>query len=203
MLQHERVVVERSGGCPQTTNNRMELTAAIEGLKATPPSARVLLRSDSQLVVKTINLGWKRNANKDLWDALDRERLVRDVSFEWVKGHDQDPYNTRADELATRAAKLASRPGVSRGVQPEPPRSSATKLETVAGLPRRGLEPRNPPRLTSVASESEAVKAIGPLLREGEEIARCAQCGREFVRQRLERPEDVCSLVTCQLAARR
>ena len=67
-------VREFNGHEPSTTNNRMELTAAIEGLRATPPESHVLLRSDSQYVVKTVTDGWKRNANKDLWPLLEADR---------------------------------------------------------------------------------------------------------------------------------
>src|SRR5258708_28906994 len=82
----------------------MEVTAAIEGLGATPPEAHVVLRSDSQYVVKTVTDGWKRNANQDLWKMLDAELVARTVRFEWVRGHDTDPMNNRADKLALMGA---------------------------------------------------------------------------------------------------
>ena len=73
------------GGDPSTTNNRMELTAAIEGLRVIPAGARVVMRSDSQYLVKTMTLGWKRNMNSDLWLKLDHEAGERKVRFEWVE----------------------------------------------------------------------------------------------------------------------
>ncbi|HEV2171884.1 MAG TPA: ribonuclease H [Candidatus Binatus sp.] len=91
---------ELNGHEDSTTNNRMELTAAIEGLRATRRSAKVLLRSDSQYVVKSMTLNWKRNANQDLWALLDAEAKARQVRFEWVRGHSTDPINNRTDELA-------------------------------------------------------------------------------------------------------
>jgi ribonuclease HI len=94
------VVTEDNGHEDSTTNNRMELMAAIEGLRRTPSSADVILRSDSQYVVKSMTLNWKRNANQDLWALLDTETKLRRVRFEWVRGHGVDPINNRADELA-------------------------------------------------------------------------------------------------------
>jgi ribonuclease HI len=100
---------ELSGGpYPATTNNRMEITAAIEGLRAVPPGADVIVRSDSEYVVKTMTLGWKRKANEEFWRDLDREVAARRVRFEWVRGHAGDKHNERADKLAASAAKGVS-----------------------------------------------------------------------------------------------
>src|ERR1700761_5580811 len=99
------------GGDPATTNNRMELTAAIEGLRMIPTGTRVVLRSDSQDVVKTMNLKWKRKQNVDLWDKLDAEVALRPVKFEWVEGHAGDPLNEEADRNAGAAAATAAKTG--------------------------------------------------------------------------------------------
>ena len=97
---------ELSGGpYPATTNNKMEITAATEGLRAVEPGAEVIVRSDSEYVVKTMTLGWKRKANEEFWRELDREVAARKVRFEWVRGHAGDKYNERADKLAASAAK--------------------------------------------------------------------------------------------------
>jgi len=95
------------GSDPATTNNKMEITAAIEGLRRTDPGSRVLLRSDSQYVINTMTLNWKRRKNHDLWALLDRETALRKVTFEWVRGHDSDPLNELADELANRGSRGA------------------------------------------------------------------------------------------------
>jgi ribonuclease HI len=109
MLQPRR---ELNGGpIPNTTNNRMELTAAIEALKLTLPGDEIIIRSDSLYVVNTIMKGWRRKANHDLWILIDRERAVRSVTFEWVKGHATDIMNHRADELA----KMGSRGNLVNG----------------------------------------------------------------------------------------
>ena len=97
-------ITELNGHDDSTTNNRMELTAAIEGLRATERGAHVLLRSDSEYVIKSMTLNWKRNKNLDLWPLLDAEAKARRVRFEWVRGHDTDPINHRADELALMGA---------------------------------------------------------------------------------------------------
>ncbi len=105
------------GGERQTTNNRMELVAAIRALEETNPDKAVRLHTDSQYVKNGINEwinGWKRNGwktaarkpvkNKDLWEALDALIHSRDVEWRWVKGHAGHPENERADELARQGA---------------------------------------------------------------------------------------------------
>jgi ribonuclease HI len=101
----DEVVTELNGHDPSTTNNRMELMGAIEGLRATERGAPVVLRSDSRYVVNTMTLGWKRKANHDLWLLLDAETAARRVKFEWVRGHNTDPINNLADELALMGAR--------------------------------------------------------------------------------------------------
>ncbi|WP_299811104.1 ribonuclease HI [uncultured Roseibium sp.] len=104
---------ELCGGEEETTNNRMELTAAIEALKALTRPCAVDLYTDSTYVRSGINEwieGWKRKnwrtsqnksvKNADLWQALDAARERHDVTWHWVKGHAGHPDNERADELA-------------------------------------------------------------------------------------------------------
>ena len=103
------------GGERNTTNNRMELMAAIKGLKALNRSCEVALYTDSQYVRKGITewmKGWKKNGwktaarkpvkNDDLWKALDEEVGRHQVEWHWVKGHAGIPDNELADELANR-----------------------------------------------------------------------------------------------------
>ncbi|CAN5717154.1 ribonuclease HI [soil metagenome] len=110
--QHRK---ELSKGFRLTTNNRMELLAVIAGLKAIKKNTLpVTIYSDSQYVVNANNKGWLNNwirtdfkggkKNKDLW--LEYYALARsfNVKFVWVKGHADNPYNNRCDELATAAA---------------------------------------------------------------------------------------------------
>jgi ribonuclease HI len=109
IIEPDGKVIELSGGEPKTTNNRMEMTAAIEALRRTAPGARVILHSDSRLVINTMNLGWKRKANTDLWRLLDAESALRRVTYQWVPGHEGIALNERADALAQAAARKAQR----------------------------------------------------------------------------------------------
>ena len=94
-----------SGHEPKTTNNRMELTAAIKGLEAAPPGSSVTLFSDSEYLVKTMTRNWKRNVNKDLWDQLDSLSASRQIDWQWVRGHVGNHWNEEADRLAVSAMK--------------------------------------------------------------------------------------------------
>ena len=96
-----------SGSDLQTTNNRMEMMAVIKGLEAVDPSAKVLISSDSTYVVNTMTKGWKRKANHDLWDQMDRLVKSHNVSWQWVRGHNGDPGNELADSAATKEAGTA------------------------------------------------------------------------------------------------
>ena len=109
----ERVV---SGAEPRTTNNRMELTAAIEGLAALKRSSQVELTTDSQYVRQGITqwiAGWKRRGwrradrkpvlNQDLWQRLDALNTTHDVRWHWVKGHSGHPENEAVDQAANAA----------------------------------------------------------------------------------------------------
>lgn len=105
---------ELSGGCADTTNNRMELTAVIEALNALKQPCEVALTTDSKYVCDAINKGWvyswKKNGwrkadkkpalNVDLWEKLLPLLEKHTVSFIWVKGHNGHPFNERCDTLA-------------------------------------------------------------------------------------------------------
>lgn len=104
---------ELSGGEALTTNNRMELTAAIESLESLKRPMTVILWTDSQYLRQGITLwlaGWRARGwrtadkkpvkNQDLWERLDAARLRHRVEWRWLKGHAGDPLNERADELA-------------------------------------------------------------------------------------------------------
>ncbi len=99
--------VQLSGSAPQTTNNRMEMTAVIKGLEAMDASADVLVSYNSTYVINTMAKGWKRKTDQDLWDQ--RERLIgnRNVSWRWVRGHNGGRGNELADALATKEAGTA------------------------------------------------------------------------------------------------
>jgi ribonuclease HI len=93
-----------SGSDPHTTNNRMEMMAVIKGLEAVSPKTPVTLNSDSTYVINTMTKGWKRKANHDLWEQLDRLVTERNISWHWVRGHSGDPGNELADSVASKEA---------------------------------------------------------------------------------------------------
>jgi ribonuclease HI len=106
IFQDDELIEEVSGGEAVTTNNRMELMAAVVGLRAVREPAVVTLYSDSQYLIKTLTSGWKRMKNTDLWARLDQAARPHRVSWQWIRGHHGNAGNVRADALANRAARL-------------------------------------------------------------------------------------------------
>jgi ribonuclease HI len=121
ILKYGKHIKELSAGFRHTTNNRMEIMAAIEALKSLKPGKRndVTIYSDSQLLVNAMTKGWavkwgkngwKRNRkdkalNPDLWEKLLDEVEKHDVRFIWIKGHADIPENERCDELSKKSAQ--------------------------------------------------------------------------------------------------
>jgi ribonuclease HI len=113
--QHEKVIAK---GFRKTTNNRMELLAVIEGLKALKRKGlEVTIVSDSKYVVDTIEKGWLKNwmrtdfkgkKNKDLWLDYFQVSQGQQIKMQWIKGHANHPQNTRCDQLAVQASKSAA-----------------------------------------------------------------------------------------------
>jgi ribonuclease HI len=118
ILKYGQLVRELYGCEPHTTNNRMELTAAIEGLRALKEPCDVEVVTDSEYVKNGITTwipGWKRRGwltaakkpvvNRDLWEQLDEQVARHKARWVWTKGHASHTDNNRADELAARAAR--------------------------------------------------------------------------------------------------
>ena len=117
ILSARGVKKELSGGEPQTTNNRMELTAVIRGLQALKRPCKVTVVTDSKYVADAVTLGWAKKwkaqgwmrnkkekaLNPDLWEELLTLLSVHEVTFSWVKGHAGHPENERCDEMAVAA----------------------------------------------------------------------------------------------------
>ncbi len=114
ILMYQGVERELSGGEDNTTNNRMELTAVIQGLKALKEPCIVELYSDSKYVIDGLSKGWaegwrqrgwkkadkKPALNPDLWECLLELAGIHTLRYHWVKGHAENPYNNRCDQLA-------------------------------------------------------------------------------------------------------
>lgn len=119
ILRYNGVEKELSGGEANTTNNRMELTAVISGLKALKEPCEVTLYSDSQYVCNALKLGWAKKwqsqgwmrnkkepaLNPELWEELLHLCDVHQVEVVWVKGHAGHPENERCDRLAVEQSK--------------------------------------------------------------------------------------------------
>ena len=118
-----------SGHDEHTTNNRMEVLAAIKGLEAVPDGSDVTIHSDSKYLVNTMTRNWKRNANRDLWEQLDRLCGSREVDWEWVKGHAGDAGNEEADAWAGWEAGLRDRRPTKGVVRGDVPAASLTHLD--------------------------------------------------------------------------
>jgi ribonuclease HI len=152
-------VKELSGGEAQSTNNRMELMAAIEGLNALKEPCIIDLYTDSNYVRDGISgwiHGWKKNGwktaskhpvkNAELWQALDEATQRHKITWYWVKGHAGHPENERADELA-RMGMAPFKPGRPASARPAAPTAQkpatatrATETKPAARKPRRSSQ---------------------------------------------------------------
>lgn len=119
--EHKKIL---TGGQRDTTNNRMELTAAIEALRALTKPCRVTIYTDSEYVRNAIVLGWLNNwikkgwrnsggpvKNRDLWEQLLEQINRHQIDWHWVRGHDSDPLNNECDRLAVEARLKVARKG--------------------------------------------------------------------------------------------
>ena len=115
----EIIEKELSGGVPDTTNNRMELTAVISAFEALREACAVTVYTDSKYIVDAVNLGWAKKwqknnwvkpdkapaMNPDLWEKLLLLLDLHEVELKWVRGHNGNPYNERCDKLAVAGAR--------------------------------------------------------------------------------------------------
>ncbi len=145
--------IEYSGREPRTTNNRMELQGAIEGLLRTPEGSEVTLSSDSQYLVYTMTRGWKRNKNLDLWEKLDSLTASRKVKWAWLQDF-QHPEMECAHQLATGKAGNAE----SKKPFPAPPTSidGVAPTQQSAAVPAlTHLDERGHARMVDVSPKAE------------------------------------------------
>ncbi len=123
ILEWGTKVRELTGNDPATTNNRMEMLAVVEGLRALKEPCAVEVWTDSRYVVDGMTswlAGWKKRGwktaskqpvkNEEIWRALDEEAARHTVTWNWVKGHDGHPQNERCDELANEAIGRLEKP---------------------------------------------------------------------------------------------
>ena len=122
ILKYQGHTKEISGGSPDTTNNRMELTAVITGLEALKEPCEVDLYSDSKYIIDAVTKGWAKSwrannwiksdkkpaLNSDLWERLLNLLELHKVNFNWVKGHAGHPENERCDQLAVQGSQMYS-----------------------------------------------------------------------------------------------
>ena len=127
LMRADGVETELHGGEPGTTNNRMELMAAIAALESHPAGAKIVLHTDSTYVKDGLTkwiINWKKNGwknaakepvkNQDLWQRLEAATHLHKIHWKWIKGHSGHVENERADRLATRAIDEMLGQGASR-----------------------------------------------------------------------------------------
>lgn len=133
-----------------TTNNRMEVLAAIQGIEAMPTGADVRVHSDSSYLVNTMTKGWKRNKNQDLWARLDFEVDKRNVRWSWVKGHAGHPLNEEADRIANAEAR--GKP-LNNPPPPSQPQHASTAIPAEAGIQSPAIHPNQSGELKPIPSQ--------------------------------------------------
>ena len=123
VFKYGEKIKEHSGSALDTTNNRMEMTAVLEALKALKFPCKITLRSDSQYVINAfkkkwienwMRTGWKTAENKpvknqDIWQQLWEASQQHEITWVWVRGHDNEDYNNRCDQLANAARQALER----------------------------------------------------------------------------------------------
>lgn len=119
-----------SGSVSNTTNNRMEITAALEGLLKTPPGAELTVYTDSQYLYGCASRGWERKANRDLFEQLDKAAAERRVHWQWIDQNIPNPYQKDAHNAAT--AKAGGREKTGNGKPP----ARLSHVDSATGRPK-------------------------------------------------------------------
>ena len=129
-----------SGMVKKTTSNRMEITAALEGILRTPQGSEVAVYTDSQYLFGCMSKGWQRRANRDLWEKLDAAVSQRRVHWQWIERNNKSPFHQEAHTLATNLASQGERrqpaPAGGQQEQPEAPVGEGLTHIDASGRPR-------------------------------------------------------------------
>ncbi len=107
ILKDSKEIFSYSKTYKNTTNNRMEILAAIVALESIKIPSSITVISDSQYLVKTLIENWKKNKNLDLWDRINKiVKFHKSVTFKWCRGHDNNEFNNKCDKLAVKASQV-------------------------------------------------------------------------------------------------
>jgi cyclic pyranopterin phosphate synthase len=136
-----------SGTVDSTTGNRMEITAALEGILHTPQDSEVVVYTDSQYLFGCMAKGWQRRANRDLWEQLDKAVKQRKVRWEWI---DQNIANPFHNEAHTTANNLTSQ---SKAMRPAP--SKTEQIEAPPAEKLSHIDERGRPRMVDISAKAE------------------------------------------------
>ena len=148
-----------SGTITKTTSNRMEITAALEGVLRTPQNSEVSVFTDSQYLFGSMTRGWQRRANLDLWERLDEACGERKVRWEWIRGNDDNPFHQEAHDMATSLTGGGDKPRSARTKRETGP--AKVRMVDVGDKPvtRRRAEAMG--RVVMQASTLEVIRAVG------------------------------------------
>jgi cyclic pyranopterin phosphate synthase len=147
-----------SGTDRKTTSNRMEITAALEGIGHTPQDSEVVVYTDSQYLFGCMVKGWQRRANRDLWEKMDATVLRRRVCWQWIERNDTNPFHQEAHTQATNLARQSEKlPPVSLTEQKLQPGAPVTEELT-------HMDPQGRPRMVDVTEKADTQR---------EAVARC------------------------------
>jgi len=135
-----------SGMAKRTTSNRMEITAALEGISRTPQGAEVVVYTDSQYLFGCMARGWQRRANRDLWEQLDEAVNQRKVRWEWIDQSARNPFHKEAHALATTLASQGK-------AVPAEEQKGGAKTPTAEGLTHMDAQGR--PRMVDVTEKPD------------------------------------------------
>jgi len=136
-----------SGTVERTTSNRMEITAALEGILHTPQNSEVVVYTDSQYLFGCMAKGWQRRANRDLWEQLDKAVSQRKVRWEWIDQSIVNPFHKEAHALATKLA------GQGEAVRPAPSAKERAKAPPAEELTH--IDERGRPRMVDISQKPD------------------------------------------------